>query len=259
MRVAGKKIKKNKEILDTEVLGEKKHNKIISVIIIALIVLIWLGIFVVLVKLDVGNFGSSVLRPVIKDIPVLKEILPEDTKVDDSDSADYPYKSLSEAIAYIKELEKQLQEYQQKDGDNTAKIEELEAEAARLKTFEEDKVAFEQLKSEFYEEVVFGDKAIEADNYKKYYESIDEENAAKIYKEVVEKEETDARYKEFAKTYSSMKPEEAAKIFLKMASDLDTVVGILNNMSASSRGSIMGALSSLDAEFAAKVTQILAP
>ncbi len=249
--------KKNKEAVDGLNVEEKKHSKIISIIIVVLIVLIWLGIFVVLIKLDVGNFGSSVLRPILKDVPVIKEILPNTGE--EADNEDYPYKSLAEAIAYIKELEIQLHEYQESDSDNTAKIEQLQAEIERLKAFETEKVEFENLKSEFYEEVVYGDDAIDIENYKEYYESIDAENAAKLYQEVVEKQTQEEQYTDFAKTYSSMEPKEAAKIFLNMASDLDTVVGILNNMSASSRGSILGALSGLDAGFAAKVTQMLAP
>lgn len=256
--MASKK-KKNKEPKDELNIDGKKHNKVISIIIVILIILIWLGIFVVLIKLDVGKFGSSILRPVIKDVPILREILPEATNEEIINSGDYPYKSLAEAISYIKELEIELQTYQTSDNENTTKIEELQAEIARLKIFEESKIEFEETKSKFYEEVVFGEEAIDIENYKSFYESLDAENAAKIYQQVIEKEVYDEKYAEYAKTYSSMKPAQAAEIFLKMTSDLNTVVGILNNMSAASRGSIMGALSTLDADFAAKVTKLLAP
>lgn len=237
---------------------EKKHSKVVSVIIVILIILIWLGIFVFLIKLDVGGFGSSVLKPVLKDVPIVKEILPAGSDDEETDK-DYPYKSLSDAIAYIKELELQIQKYQEGDTDNSDKIADLQAEVNRLKTFEENQQQFEEEKSKFYEEVVFGDNAIDTENYKEYYESIDEDNAAKIYKEVVEQQQNDEKYKKYAETYSNMKPKEAATIFLNMTSDLDTVVAILNNMSASSRGKVLGAMSSLDANFAAKVTQMLAP
>ena len=43
-----------------------------------IIVVIWLAILALLIKLDVGGFGSTVLRPVLKDIPVINKILPAD-------------------------------------------------------------------------------------------------------------------------------------------------------------------------------------
>lgn len=51
-----------------------KGNKPLSILITALIILIWLGIFVALIKLDVGGFGSKVLTPVLKDVPVINKI-----------------------------------------------------------------------------------------------------------------------------------------------------------------------------------------
>ena len=61
--------------LETEE-GGKKKGKGTTAIIAAFIVVIWIAIFALLVKLDVGGFGSSVLYPVLKDVPVLNKILP---------------------------------------------------------------------------------------------------------------------------------------------------------------------------------------
>ena len=60
--------------LDSE---EKGGNRIVTVLIAVLIVLIWLAIFALLVKFDVGGFGSGVLRPILKDVPVINKILPD--------------------------------------------------------------------------------------------------------------------------------------------------------------------------------------
>ena len=54
---------------------EKKGGKTTG-IIAALIVLIWIVIFALLIKLDVGGFGSTVMYPVLKDVPLLNKILP---------------------------------------------------------------------------------------------------------------------------------------------------------------------------------------
>ena len=41
------------------------------------IVLIWIAILCLVVKLDLGGFGSNVLTPVLKDVPVINMILPK--------------------------------------------------------------------------------------------------------------------------------------------------------------------------------------
>ena len=56
---------------------ENIGSKILSVFFVILIVIVWLAILVALIKFDVGGFGSSVLRPVLKDVPVINKILPE--------------------------------------------------------------------------------------------------------------------------------------------------------------------------------------
>ena len=48
----------------------KEANKLLTILIALFIVIIWLSIFAVLVKLDVGGFGSGVLRPILKDVPI---------------------------------------------------------------------------------------------------------------------------------------------------------------------------------------------
>ena len=109
IRMAGKnkKTEDNLDILNEELdMEPRKENKALSAIIVALIILIWLGIFIVLIKLDVGGFGSKVLSPVLKDVPVINKILPETS--DEDISEEIPYKSLAEAASYIKELEQEL-------------------------------------------------------------------------------------------------------------------------------------------------------
>ena len=69
-----KKKDKNVEVAQEESGG----SKLLTILIVIAIVLIWLGIFGVLIKMDVGNFGSEVLAPVIKDVPVINRILPDD-------------------------------------------------------------------------------------------------------------------------------------------------------------------------------------
>ena len=64
---------KEKELSNDESTG----GKIVTVLIVCAIIIIWLAVFGVLIKLDVGNFGSEVLYPALKDVPVVNWILPE--------------------------------------------------------------------------------------------------------------------------------------------------------------------------------------
>lgn len=236
---------------------DEPKSRIASIIITILIVLIWLGIFAVIVKADIGGFGSTVMAPILKDVPVLNKILPEGS-VDKSDS-DYQYKSMADAVDYIKQLESELATYQQSDTDKTNQIADLQAENERLKAFEDAQTQFEQQKQQYYDEVVFGDSAISYDNYVKYYQEISPDSAERLYKEAMDKYAYDQTYTERAKMYSSMDPAEAAAIFCEMTGDMDIVVGILNSMSATNSSAIMNEIAKLDSVYAAKLTKLLLP
>ena len=92
--------------------------------------------------------------------------------------------------------------------------------------------------------------------YKKFYEQVDPANAEILYKQVCEQLEQDDEIKDYAQTYSKMKPKEAAAIFDSMTDNLSLVAKILNAMDAQSRGNILG---KMDSATAAKVTKIMNP
>ena len=149
--------------------SNSKGSKIKTLFFFLIFLLVWIGIFALLIKLDVGGFGSSVMRPIFKDVPIIKEILPEDNSVGDAESQ---YKSLADAITYIKELEVELQNANDTIKSDNELIAELRSEVERLKIFEQQQEEFEKLKEKFYDEVVFGDSALDYNYYKVFYESI---------------------------------------------------------------------------------------
>ena len=55
-----------------------------------------------IVKLDLFHFGSKVMRPILKDVPVLNLILPEATDEETARETEYPYSTLEAAITRIK-------------------------------------------------------------------------------------------------------------------------------------------------------------
>ena len=113
--------------LETEE-GGKKKGKGTTAIIAAFIVVIWIAIFALLVKLDVGGFGSSVLYPVLKDVPVLNKILPNVSDNSLSSNSGDTYSTLQEAIDRINELENSIAVYKKNSDENAQTISNLTAE-----------------------------------------------------------------------------------------------------------------------------------
>lgn len=239
--------------------SESGGSKLVVALATIVIIAIWLGILALLIKLDVGNFGSTVLHPILKDVPYVNKILPKVKEDVEAENLDYPYKTLDEAIAQIKTLEGQLEKAGQRRKDDKATIEDLQSQVRKLKKYKENEAQLEEDKQKFYEEVVFGDSALDIDQYKQYYEMIDPDNAEILYKEVVEQQQYDDKVDEFIKTYSasSMKAKDAAAIFETMGDNMQLVKRILENLSAEDRGDILAAMT--DKDMAAKLTEMLEP
>lgn len=236
---------------------EKGGGRLILVLTTILIIAIWMGIIGILIKTDVGGFGSTVLYPLLKDVPYVNKILPQpEETVEQTEDTEYQYGSLSEAINRIKELEKELDEASSTNKNDKKKIKDLKAQIKDLSKYKEDEAAFEKEKEKYYEEVVFSDQAPDIQQYKTYYESIDPENAEVLYKQVVEQITYDSQVEDYAKTYSNMKPQEAASIFDTMTDNLGLVADILMNMGTQQRADILG---KMDATTAAKLTEIMEP
>ncbi len=239
---------------------DDETNGVSVFMVTTLIVVVWIAILCLLIKLDVGGFGSGVLAPVLKDVPIISKILPATDQIEDGEEINYEdyggYTSLKEAVDYIKELELELQQAQSSSANDSEKVANLEAEVERLKTFEENQVEFQRIKTEFAEEVIYAENGPGAEAYKEYYETFDPATAEYIYKQVVQQVEETNQVKEFARAYSEMKPKEAALIFESMTDNLGIASRILAIMSAEDRGKILGAM---DPTIAARITKIMDP
>lgn len=256
-RARKKEEKKNRKQMQEDVTEEEESGGKVAVILATIIfIVIWLAILALVIKMDIGGFGSTVLQPILKDVPYINKILPESAKKEETKDVQYPYTTLDEAIDRIKELEKELSSSQSKSKGKSKNVAQLEAEVERLKEFENNQAEFEKEKSEFYEEVVFNEKAPDISEYKAYYESIDPANAEALYKQVVQQLEGDAQIEDYANTYASMKPKQAAALMEQMTDDLQLVAKILQNMATDSRAKILDAM---DSEVAARITKIMEP
>ena len=241
----------NEMELDSE---EKGGNRIVTVLIAVLIVLIWLAIFALLVKFDVGGFGSGVLRPILKDVPVINKILPDVSDELLAEENDYEYNDISKANARIKELERQLESSQSSNNTNDGTILDLQAEIARLQVFEDNQLEYEKKLKEFNEEVVFAEQAPDIEEYKKYYEEIDPANAEEIYRQVLEQLAADELIVAQAERFAKMDPKVAAKTMQEMTGDIKLVCQILKAMKATQSAAIMD---EMDPLFNAKVVKRL--
>ena len=229
---------KAKEIAMQEAaLEDDSEGSTISVVLVtAVIIIVWLGILCLLVKLDVGGFGSNVLTPILKDVPVINKILPVSGETETEDEGEYDgYTSLKEAVERIRVLEMELTKAQEGTSADAEEVAALRAEIERLKTFESSQVEFQRIKTEFYEEVVYSEKGPGADEYRKFYEEMDPTTAEYLYKEVVKQQEVDSQVQDYARAYSEMKPKEAAAIFEEMTDNLELAAKILATMDAESR------------------------
>lgn len=249
--------KRAKEISAQEAELDEEAGGASVFLVTLVIVIIWIAILCLLVKLDVGGFGSNVLAPVLKDVPVVNKVLPSESVISTDDTESYGgYTSLRQAVDYIRELELELEQAQSAGNISAEEVEELKAEIERLRTFEDAQVEFERIKTEFYEEVVYAENGPGIEEYQKYYEEIDPTTAEYLYKQVVEQVQVNAELADYAQAFASMEPASAADILQEMTADMELAAKILEQISADKRGAIMAAM---DPEFAARIARIMDP
>lgn len=252
-RKRAKELENQERELDEQIDGTNASVIVVTIFIIV----IWLGILCLLVKMDVGGFGSNVLAPMLKDVPVINKILPNETDIEKTKEKSYGgYSSIKDAVDQLNQLEKQLEQAQNSNTAYAEQIEALKAEVQRLQTFEKNQVEFQRIKEQFYEEVVYAENGPGAQEYRAYYEGMDPTTAEALYKQVVQEEAVNVKMRDYVATYSNMDAKSAAKILGAMTDNLDLAAEILSNLPAASRGSIMG---EMDPAVAARITKIMNP
>lgn len=247
---------KAREISDQEEELDGEPGGLPVFLVTAFIVAIWIAILCVLIKLDVGGVGSNILKPLLKDVPVVNKILPNERRREEEEDEYSIYADVDDAVSQIKQLEQELQAAQEQNQSYASEISELKEENSRLQNFEKDQLEFERLKNEFYEEVVYAEKGPGVEEYQKYYEAMDPATAEYLYQMTIQETASSRELSDYVATYSSMKAKEAAAVFDTMTSDLDLVAKILTAMSAEDRAKIM---EQMDEENAARLTKMMDP
>lgn len=260
--------KREKEFDEREAELDQTGGGLTSFFLTVLIVLMWLLIMALLIRLDVGRFGSTVMAPILRDVPYLNRILPEYARGDTTipgygEGAGMGATSADGTTAggNTAALEAQLAEARAQTVSDAQTIEQLQAEVARLKTFEEQLNALDAQRTQFYNDIVYNDNAPDPSQYIAYYEMIDPVYAAELYRQVVRSEAAEQDVETYAKTYAAMKPKEAAAIFDDMVAngtehDVVLAARILLQLSSDDRARIMG---KMEAENARILTDIMEP
>ena len=222
-----------------------------------MIVMVWLAVILVIIKLDVGGFGSKVLTPILQDVPVLNRVLPGNSILETKDPESYGgYTSLVDAVDQIRQLELELERLQTSVSEKDEEIVELKANVVRLQEFEQRQLDFQRIRNDFLEEVVYAENGPGPEGFQKYYEAADPSTAQLIYRQVIIQQEETKEIQDWASAYSQMKPKQAAAILEEMTDDLDVAARILKTMDAEDRGAIMGVM---DSEIAARLTKLMEP
>lgn len=242
-----------------EALGEDDGNGIVTFLATVLIVALWLAIVCLVIKLDIGGFGSSVMAPILKNVPVVNKILPSSSPAVNEEPPEEGYggyASIEDAVAYIRQLELELEREQTAAKSKDTENEALRAEVLRLKEFEQKQSEFQRIVREFYEEVVNSEKGPGLEGFMKYYEAMDPTTAESLYKQGLLQQQKNDKVDDFIKTYATMKPKQVAQAFKNMEDNLSLVVDILNALSVEQRAAIMDVM---DSELVAKITKMMYP
>ena len=230
---------------------EESSGKFGTLLIILIFLLIWITALALLVKLDVGGLGTT-LRPYLKDVPVINLMLPGVSDEQIQWEENYPYKNMDEAMNEIDALRKQVDQLTKDNSDYAIKVGQLQAENNRLKKFEDDVEAFEERVKRFDQYVVFNEKAPDVSEYKAFYESIEPENAERLYQNVIELMKYDEGIIQQAELFANMKPGQAADTLQEMTADIEWNGKILLAMKKDNATEIMN---KMDPLFVARIMQ----
>jgi len=205
--------KKAQEELD-ELQGKTTGGKIVCFLAFLGILAVFGGAFIGLVKLNVGNFASDVLAPVIGSVAIVRSILPS--------------------------------EYQSKTTAEIAADEQAAADAAAAQVASEQANAQAEADAAAEEQAIADQQAAadaQAEEALAEEQAAEEEAAAE--QALADQQAADeAALADYVDTYSKMKPKTAAKVFDNMMTDQsDLVVKILTNMTPDNRAAIISNMS----------------
>lgn len=224
---------------------ETKSSKkyLFLILFVAMIVLL-----IVAIRFDIGKITSKYIGPKIKNVPIVKNILPKAAK-------DEPYANYSkdQLINLVDGGELQLEALNTDLKEKERTIMELERQIENLEVFEKEHLKFREEKRSFDEQLA----SLETDEFIKFYEQMYPEHANEIYIDIVKKQQMNKEQKKYAAIIAEMDAASAAKVLENLfQTDMDIILSILSNMDMESTASI---LQEMDSKIASTVVKQLAP
>lgn len=273
-----KELARKKKALEEE-LDELKGNTVQGKAVCAFVFLLLLGLsmglFVGMVKLDVGGFAGNVLAPLIGDVPVVRSILPAEMQrktpselaAEQAQAADMQVQSEAEA---------QVADVQTKAADAAAQATEEQAADAQAKanvTVQADaatqaaeaQAADAQAKANVTAQADAATQAADtqaqtdasaqaadaqADTSAQAADAQAQTDASTQATDAQAQAEAEAAkaLQDYVDTYSAMNPQDAAQLFESMIpSQEDVVISILENLTPEGRAAILSNMSTANA------------
>ena len=215
-----------------ELNGRTAKSKAVCVLVFLLVLAALMGTFTGMVKADVGGVASNLLAPAIGNVPVLKNILPKDLQAADpaqtADTAD------PTQTADMQNAAGTVDSTQTADTQNAAGVADLTQTAGTVDPTQSA-------------------AGTQGTSTTDPTQTAGTQNAAGTSTTDPTQQDTEAAaLADYVKTYSDMKPKDAASVFDGMMPDqMKLVVKILKNMSADQRSAI---LSKMNVQNASDIT-----
>ncbi len=245
-----KKAKKEKSQKAGKNPGSKKGGKIVPF----LVFLILAGAISGIMYFDVLGARTKYVMPLLEKVPFINNLIKEQEEQDTIDPND-PYANMNkkQLSALIASQQAQIDRLNQDAADTQQKIKLYTDEIDRLKGIEDQQLEFKRQKEEFDTLIAQNDPQA----YSKFYESINPENAEKLYKEAVGVTEKSKAYKSYIAKIEAVDDSEAAKILEELSkTDMDLTVNILNNIKNEKAGSV---IAKMDTRIASRVVKRMTP
>ncbi|MDR2938901.1 MAG: hypothetical protein LBV08_01130 [Clostridiales bacterium] len=221
----------------------KKKSKLPLILFI-----LFLGLIAAVFSLNLFNVREKALYPLAKNIPIVKNLLPEE-----GGGSEYDGLSKENLIEMVKNLEGEIAQANEDYVALQERFNDRGGEIVNLQRYKDQIDQFNSDKSMFDEAVANNDQKA----FIQFYENMFPENAEELYKEAVSSVQNDKDLKKYANTFSSMDEGSAAEILEKlMGSDIELVVTIFKSVDTDTGAAI---LAQMDTDNAANIARRIAP
>lgn len=221
-----------------------KGKKIAFLLIFILIIAALAAVFI----FNLFDIREKYLRPVLQNVPIVKNILPETQEQDE-----FGAMTKEQLVVEVKKMRSENERLQESNNVLNDRIKTLQSENTSLKELESQYEEFRTEREQFENMVASGDPQA----YANFYEGINPEHAEELYKEAIVSTSADTELKNYVQTFENMKKDAAAKALEELVgTDMDLVVRILQNISTEQRGAI---LSVMDTANTAAIIKQMAP